>query len=130
MDNYRLNNNSIIVNSVETKLESKKIRKIIEIKDLIIIIFSIPVVDPNIAYNNVIAIDVKSGHVKWQIEKYFDPKEESKNRKYKTLGPFLEVYDSKNHLIFSKTHGWRVPVDPSNGKIIKNIDLNTGKRPW
>lgn len=111
-------------------VDKNSIEKCIELDGLQLVIFKVDRIDPDKFYNNVIAFDVKDGGYLWTLEHFEDKRESSKNGQFRSLGPITNITSGGDFLIFFKTHGWKIPVDPDTGKIIKDLDLNLGGRPW
>jgi len=101
-----------------------------KVDELLLLFFIEKQINPNEFYDNVIAISCSTGKLIWKVEKHINPKE--KNGKFNSLGPFQDAlpYTNKDYIVLTKAHGWKVLVNKSDGKIIRNIDLNTGNRPW
>lgn len=75
---------------------------------------------------NVFAVDLNQKKLVWKIE-------ENPIRERDHLNPYvglLRKLCTDNYIVLSKQDSWRVAVDPNTGKILTDIDLNKGNRPW
>lgn len=101
--------------------DNEIIRRVEFFDDLCIVIFEILEPKENISYNNVIAIDTNKAEIIWEIER---------DEKLDKFNPYMVVFDAGFYLLFQKSNDTRYAINKSNGKIIRSIDLNTGRRPW
>jgi|SRR5690606_36361206 len=116
-----INKNKLQVNDKIISFENEIIRKYKVFGNLCIVIFDVVQPEKDKYYNNVIAIDISNEFIIWEIEK---------NKKLDKQNPYMSVFDSDFYFIFQKSNDTRYAVNKKNGEIIKNIDLNTGNRPW
>jgi outer membrane protein assembly factor BamB len=113
--------NSLLIGDKEINFYTKKIGSAYKFENIVIIIFEgdYPQKDKN--YNNAVALDFKSGILLWEIE--LDDTIDFNN-------PYEGVSDAEAYFIFFKANSGKYAVNKLNGKIIRNIDLMTGSRPW
>ena len=116
------NRKKIVLNGKEVSFGRETIRKIVEVKNLIIVIFEWTTIPPDY-WPNVVAIDSNSGDIIWEVGKH--PKGD---RDYKN--PYSHAADAGSYIILHKSDGWKVPVNYRTGKVLESIDLNSGGRPW
>ena len=128
MVNFNHSGRYLTIKGKTTTFE-KRAYALTHIDNLLFVILEESPFDPNKAYDNVFAVDMDSGEVKWQVEEFLDPRE--KNGQYMSMGPFLNaIPGDENYIILTKNNGWSVPVDLESGKIIRDLNLNAGGRPW
>ena len=72
-------------------------------------------------YNNVIAVNASNGIIIWEVE-------EDSERDFKN--PYEGAIDAGSYFILFKANSDKVPVNKMNGRILRNMDLMTGQRPW
>jgi|SRR5690606_23195960 len=75
---------------------------------------------------NVFAIDLKQERLIWKIQKH--PISEIDH-----LNPYVGILRklcTKDYIVLSKADSRKVAVNPQTGKILNDIDLNKGQRPW
>lgn len=99
----------------------KEIRKSEIIGDITVIVFQGDYPPQEIPYSNALAVRNSDGTIIWEIEN---------NPELDVGNPYEGVVDNGPFLIFFKSKSHRVAVNRHNGKILRNIDLNTGRRPW
>jgi len=107
-----------------------EVRQCLEFDELIIVVYEVNEINPDIFYNNIKAFNTDSGSLFWQLEYFEDERESSKDGQFKSLGPYTYVAKENDFLIAFKAHGWKVVVDPTTGCIMKDIDLNFNGRAW
>lgn len=89
--------------------------------EITVVVFQADYPPRQIGYNNALAIRNFDGTVLWEVE--CDPNLDLGN-------PYEGVVDNGPFLIFVKAKSQSVAVNRHNGKILRNIDLVTGRRPW
>lgn len=111
----------IIIAGKTLSFFNQEIRKSEELGDITVLIFQgdYPPLEKN--YHNALAVNNSNGTVVWEIES--DSKLDFQN-------PYEGVVDNGPYLIFFKAKGHRIAVNRHNGKILRNVDLMTGQRPW
>ncbi len=100
---------------------SKEIRKAETLSEITVIIFQgqYPPLDKE--YSNALAVNNSDGTIIWEIEQ---------DKEMDLGNPYESVVDNGPYLIFFKAKGHKIAVNRYNGKILRNIDLMTGQRPW
>ncbi|WP_142785554.1 hypothetical protein [Changchengzhania lutea] len=111
---------SVILNKKSLEFQNETIYKVYDFNDLHIVILNASRPLKKINYNNVIAFNA-NGILIWEVES---------DEKYDLENPYEGALFNGFYLILFKAKGQRVAVNYTNGKIIKNIDLNIGNRPW
>jgi len=111
----------IVIGGKTLNFHSKEIRAAEIFREITIIIFQGDYPPSKREYNNALAVDNLDGTIIWEIE--MDGKLDFEN-------PYEGVVDNGSFLIFFKAKGHKIAVNRYNGKIIRNIDLMTGQRPW
>ena len=100
---------------------SKKIRVAEICEEITVIIFQGDYPPLKKDYNNALAVKNSDGTIIWEIER--DSEIDFEN-------PYEGVVDNGPFLIFFKAKSHKIAVNRYNGKILRNIDLMTGQRPW
>lgn len=114
--------NEIIFNQMKFSIK--------KIDDLLLIILKENSGLDGVILDNVIAVSNETGKIIWQVENYQDSNKKSSVRK--DLGAFIGAlpYSDKDYIVLTKAHGWKVLVNKKDGRIVRDIDLNIGNRPW
>lgn len=116
------NKKSLLIDKYRITFWHESVRHAIELDEIVVVVFEWPKNIPEY-WNNVIAIDKKSGEILWEIEPH-------PNKVFDFKNPSSSCNFENGYLVLHKSNGLKVAVVLRTGKIITSIDLNTGRRPW
>jgi hypothetical protein len=126
MSNLDVQGNTIKLKNNIITFPSQKVKEAVLHGDYVITVFSYGRSDSQDYFRNVVAVDLETHQQIWQVEGNPD-----QNRDYRN--PYVGIAKklcTSDYIVLIKLDSWKVAVDPKTGKILTDIDLNTGQRPW
>ena len=122
MEYFQVAGNCVCVDGEYYCSPGETINSVTVYRDLAFVFFK----SESVSQQNVFTIDLKKNEKLWTIPPLKRTERDGNN-------PYVGILtglSTEDYIVLCKWDSWRVAVDPKNGNILYDIDLNTGRRPW